>query len=236
VTRDLVELLWEARAAGTTVEPRELTLDEARATLAALTRRAVAEGEEVVGWKIARLPDRTGQDVLFAGPVFASSLGPADRPLVAPRFEVEHVARVEALDPLRLSWHLGLEVVDNHAPDWRLDPAWALADWGVHGGAVLGQPCAPPLDGVPRAVELRIGAEHRAVEGAWRTGLGRMAEVLERDAAALLQPLRPGDLVWSGSLLPPTPVLVGLDVVARVADLGEVRLDATTFWGPGTPR
>jgi 2-keto-4-pentenoate hydratase len=196
----------------------------------------VAEGEEVVGWKIARLPDRAGADVLFAGPVFASSLGPAHRALVAPRFEVEHVARLDALGPLQLTWHLGLEVVDNHAPGWTLDPAWALADWAVHGGAVLGPVSDPPLPDQPRKVELAIGAERRTVEGAWRTGVPRMVEVLERDCPALLRPWRPGDLVWSGSLLPPTPVPVGVDVVARVDGLGEVRLDATTFWAPAGRR
>ena len=233
MTTDLVDLLWRARAAGATVEPHELSLDEARATLAELTARAVADGEEVIGWKIARLPDRAGHDVVFAGPVFASSLGVADRSLVSPRVEVEHVARVESDDRRDLTWHLGLEVVDNHAPDWTLDPAWALADWAVHGGGVLGPRCDPPMADEDRMVGLVVGDDRQTLEGAWRTGVDRMVEVLERECPALLRSWRPGDLVWSGSLLPPTPVPVGVDVVARVDGPGEVRLDATTFWGPG---
>lgn len=234
VLDDVVEALWRARLDGITVPPPALDFEEAMAVLAGLVRREVDGGEEIVGWKIARLPDAQGEDVLFAGPVFAGSLVPASRALVAPRVETEYVARIKQPLPeggWATAWHLGFEIVDNHSPDWSLDPAWAVADWGLHAGAILGDPCAAPVVDAPVSVRFRVDDDEVVTAGAWRTGHERMHAILERDCARLARPLQAGDLVWSGALFPPVAISVGDAVEAVLDRQARVVLGHHNFWG-----
>jgi 2-keto-4-pentenoate hydratase len=220
----LANALWEARNNGTNVDACALALEEAREVLADLVQRELATGREVVGWKIARLPLEGADDVFFAGPVFAHYDRPTS-PLVRPRVEVEFVARIEGREgdgSWRLSWHVGLEIVDNHDREWCLDPAWCLADWAVHAAASLGGPCQTPPEDAPIGVKLVIGDRSITRKGRWRMGHNRMLATLDKDCEQLARPLQVGDLVWSGSLLPPEPLPVGASVQGSVDGYGDV--------------
>jgi hypothetical protein len=140
---------------------------------------------------------------------------------------VEFVARLEDRQndgSWRLSWHVGLEIVDNHDGDWCLDPAWCLADWAVHAGATLGDSCREPRVGEPVGVHLVVGGREMTLVGQWRTGRGRMLAILDQDCAELVRPCQSGDLVWSGALLPPEPLPVGASVRCSVEGFGSTAL------------
>jgi 2-keto-4-pentenoate hydratase len=219
----LTTALWEARNNGTNLDARPISLEDARGVLADLVRREMETGREVVGWKIARLPFEGADDVFFAGPVFEHYERPSTR-LVQPRVEAEFVARFEGQESdgtWRLSWHVGLEIVDNHDRQWSLDPAWCLADWAVHAGASLGTACPePPLE---EALPVRLTIGDRTIEriGRWRTGRSRLLAVLDQDCEQTARAVRVGDLVWSGSLMAAEPLPVGASVKCSVGGFGE---------------
>jgi 2-keto-4-pentenoate hydratase len=218
----LSNALWDARNHGKNVDACALSLEEAREVLADLVQLELATGQEVVGWKIARLPLGGEDDVFFAGPVFAKYEKPTCR-LVQPRVEVEFVARIEGRESdgsWRLSWHVGLEIVDNHDREWCLDPPWCLADWALHAGASLGGVCQMPPEDKPIGVKLVVGDRRITTNGRWRTGHSRMLAILDQDCEQLARPFQIGDLVWSGSLLPPEPMPSGAFVRCSVDGFG----------------
>ncbi len=228
----LADRLWQARIHGTTVEPDAgLGLDAGRTVLARLTERAIAAGDEVIGWKIGKLPHPAdASDVFLAAPVFTSSLGARPRALVSPLLEVEYVARVVSPADRSAEWQLGFEVVDNHGEGWPFAAGWGIADWGLHAGAVVGEPCDAPVTDAPVTVTIE-GWPEPTTQGAWRTGADRLWEVLARDCPAVLRPCVAGDLVWTGSLWPPAPIEPGTAVTVSLGSGAAARLDATTFWG-----
>jgi 2-keto-4-pentenoate hydratase len=187
-----------------------------------LAAREVAAGNEVVGWKIGRMRTQDDGEFFFAGPVFDGYDRPT-RPFVAPRVEVEFVARIRDRNDdgsWPMSWHVGLEIIDNHDAQWSLDPAWCVADWAVQAAGAVGDSCNEPVVGEPVGVRLLVGGREVGGEGQWRTGRERMMEILERDCARLARPFQAGDLVWSGSLLPPEPLPKGESVEAFVQGAG----------------
>ena len=230
---DLAAPLWSAWITGrSTRAVREMSLDEGLAVLQSLTAKRVESGDPIVGWKIARLPGP--EHVAFAGPVFASSLQPncLIRAMQA-QVEVEFVARVERagrrepFDANSLSWHVGLEFIDNHDPDWVLAPGWAAADWGLHLGAVVGEPCGPPTFESPVVVELEIPPLRLTEAGAWRVGPDQMIELLRRDCPRLARPCQVGDFVWTGALVAPQPLTTGASITATVEGFGTVTFERT---------
>jgi 2-keto-4-pentenoate hydratase len=218
----LSEALWQARATGSTIDAVPLSVDDARAVLQELAACEVAAGNAVAGWKIGRMRTQDGSDFFFAGPVFDGYDRPT-RPFVAPRVEVEFVARIGDRNEdggWAVSWHVGLEIIDNHDSQWSLDPAWCIADWAVQAAGAVGDPCDEPVVGEPVGVRLNVGGREVRGEGRWRTGRESMLEMLERDCARIARPLAAGDLVWSGSLLPPEPLPKGESVQALVEGAG----------------
>jgi 2-keto-4-pentenoate hydratase len=234
-SRHMVDALWRSRRTADAVVAPPLTPDEGFAVLTELVGRAVDEGDEVIGWKIARLPgDGNAEPFLFAAPVFRSSLEPlTGRRLAGPKVEVELVGRIETINgndasaehPWTMSWRVGLELVANHDPDWSMTPGWAIADWGLHAAAVLGEACRQPEQDEPVPVQIAVeGEEGFSRDGAWRIGTANLATVLERDAARVVRPCQTGDLVWTGALIPPMPLTIGPTLVAVVGGFGSVRL------------
>jgi hypothetical protein len=123
--------LWQLRGRAVTLPAADLALDDGYAVLGHLTVRAVEAGDEIVGWKVGRLPsaDREGAPFVFAAPVFRSGLTQrlGGRGPIA-RAEVEFVAELGDKLDVR-SWYLGVEIIANHDPCWRITPATAVADW-----------------------------------------------------------------------------------------------------------
>jgi 2-keto-4-pentenoate hydratase len=221
---ELADELWDARVTGASVPAVELTLGEAKDILHELTLRSVSAGRTVVGWKIGRLPLVAGEDYFFAGPVF-DDFDRRSTTLIRPMVEVEFVARFADRLPdgnWQLTWNIGLEIADNHDPDWRIDPAWCVADWAVHAAAAVGDPCpAPRLDQV-LDVRLAFGDKQMATSGQWRTGHSRVLAILERDCPDVLRPCQPGDLIWAGSIIPPIAYTSEAAVTCSIEGFGTV--------------
>ena len=153
------------------------------------------------GWKVGftnrEIWSRWGLDRPIVAPVYRETIfhaplrTPAHVPLgtrAAPRIEVEAVFGFAA--PLTGSpdWvALGAELVDCHYEGWRLHPADAVADFGLHAGLVVG-PSVPmtgdegwrsnPADALRRMeVSLSANGERRA-EGTGDAVLGSPMNVL----------------------------------------------------------
>lgn len=221
---ELADKLWDARVTGASVPAVELTLSEARSNLRELTRRSVSAGRTVVGWKIGRLSLEDDEDFFFAGPVF-DGFDRRSPALIRPMVEVEFVARLADRLPdgsWPVTWHVGLEIADNHDPGWLVDPAWCVADWAVHAAAAVGDPCREPQVGQPLDIRLALGDEEMSTSGQWRTGHSRMLAILERDCADLHRSCQAGDLVWAGSVIPPIAIATGVTVTCSVDGFGTV--------------
>lgn len=208
----LAETFLYAEAAGTLVQPPSisdgLTLDDAYRIGAAIARSRVEGGWRFRGWKVGftnrQIWSKWGLDQPIVGPVYAETVFDAGadgggelsgRPLRVPAgrraalmIEVEVVfgfdgaAATGARAP-KPDWvALGAELVDCHYRGWRLHPADAVADFGLHAGLAVGPRIAPvAADEVAGlrdiAVSLSAGAECLA-EGKGRAVLDGPANVL----------------------------------------------------------
>jgi 2-keto-4-pentenoate hydratase len=236
--QDIVDVLWRLRRTAETVIAPPMAPEEGFDILRKLVARAIDDGDEVIGWKIARLP--SGEDespFVFAAPVFTSSLQPVSgRRLASPKLEVELVAVIDALggdsaspesDTWKLSWRVGLEIAANNARDGHKSPGWAIADWGLHAAVVLGDHCRQPTPDEALSVRIAVeGAPEVQQQGAWRIGRKDMIDVLHRDCPRVARPCRSGDLVWTGALVAPMPLPVEASLLAEVEGLGSVKLSA----------
>jgi hypothetical protein len=214
--------LRRCRRDGGTTPYRELDFETGRRYLRELVAEELGRGDEVRGWKVAHLPPGAPEFSL-AAPVLSSAV---DRLPVAPataRVEVELVGRVRATTPsgrpTELEWHLGLEVIGNHADDGRVSYGWACADWGLNVAAAVGGTVgAHPAPGEPIEILLSIGDE----DAIGITGRALDPDVafaaLERDCAATVRPCHAGDLVWIGSLI--TPVALSGHTAITASALG----------------
>jgi 2-oxo-3-hexenedioate decarboxylase len=154
------------------------------------------------------------------------------RGMVAPRLEPEIVLQLRRPLPdgeLRadevagcVAWAaLGFEIVDSHYAGWRFTAADAVADFGVHAALMVGIPwrleSEDPLTiaaGLPAVrVVLRRGTEVVAT-GEGRNALGSPLLALVHLARLLAgqpwaPPLRPGEVITTGTLTPPPHVTGG---------------------------
>jgi 2-oxo-3-hexenedioate decarboxylase len=162
--------------------------------------------------------------------------------MCSPRLEPEIVfklrAPIEAADPdpavvlASVEWlALGFEIVDSIFADWTFQPADFVAAYGLHAALVVGEP--HPLDAasIPAVVEqlstfrvqlLRNGSP--AAEGSGRNCLRSPALCLGVLAAAVAkrapdEPLAAGELVSSGTLTEPQPIVPGETWTASVEGL-----------------
>ena len=201
----LARALQEAQETGSFVEPPSISLslglDDAYRIGAEAARRRLQQGWSFGGWKVGftnrEIWSRWGLDRPIVAPVYRETIfhaplrTPAHVPLgtrAAPRIEVEAVFGFAA--PLTGSpdWvALGAELVDCHYEGWRLHPADAVADFGLHAGLVVG-PSVPmtgdegwrsnPADALRRmAVSLSANGE-RLAEGTGEAVLGSPMNVL----------------------------------------------------------
>ena len=119
---------------------------------------------------------------------------------------------------------LGFEIVDSPYPGWNMRPADAVATGGIHHGLAVG-PLLPVTDADATAAALAAltvsmtvapasspAAAQHVADGAGQMVLGNPLDavgVLAEMAADQGVPLRPGEIVTTGTLTPPLPAAAG---------------------------
>ncbi len=210
----LAEAFLYAQASATFVEPPSisdgLTLDDGYRIGAATARTRIDGGWRFRGWKVGftnrRIWSKWGLDQPIVGPVYAETVfdaggggggALANRPVRVPAgrraalmIEVEVVfgfdgAAVAEGRPREPAWiALAAELADCHYRGWRLHPADAVADFGLHAGLVVG-PRVTPVDAGAVAALRDIAASLRA--GGERLAEGRGDAVLDGPANVLAE-------------------------------------------------
>ncbi|GAC1583615.1 MAG: hypothetical protein NVS3B28_03350 [Candidatus Velthaea sp.] len=223
--RTIADALWEARRDRAAIVPPSVRfahfdLADAYAVGAELHARRTLAGERRAGLKIGFTNTAVWAALGLGEPICAAiydrtvrhAVNGADeivlemRPFVAPALEPEIVL---GLGPDGVQWWaLGFEIVDCHYPDWRMKPADALADYGLHGELVVGThvPLAPggAALSTPFPIELLLnGASYEtattaAVLGGPLDALERATSICKR--SGILAPPQPGEVVTTGSL------------------------------------
>ena len=230
----LTRALLEAQDTGGFVEPpsvtRSFSLNDAYPIGAEIARHRLQQGWSFRGWKVGftnrEIWSHWGLDRPIVAPVYhetvfhAARRAPTQVPLgkrAAPRIEVEVVFGIGGAGAP--DWvALGAELVDCHYEEWRLHPADAVADFGLHAGLVVGPtvPLAVKMaDALPRMGATLSADGERLAQGTGQAVLGSPMNVL----AALSRSLKartagygfptpptqapyPGYLVSTGTLTP----------------------------------
>jgi 2-oxo-3-hexenedioate decarboxylase len=133
---------------------------------------------------------------------------------------------------------LGFELVDCHYADWRFTFADGVADFGLHRGLVVGEPCPVTARMIPQLAEqlrsfrLTLSSDgEQLAEGSGANVLGSPARALAflRDTLAAQpdsEPLAPGEVITTGTVTPAFAVRPGLTWVSEVngIDLGRLEV------------
>jgi 2-oxo-3-hexenedioate decarboxylase len=148
----------------------------------------------------------------------------------APRIEPEIVVRLktvpapsDAAGVMRaVEWMaLGFEIVDCPFPDWKFQPGDFLASLGLHAALIVGEPRALRDDDVPAVVNQLATFTARLLKNGQVVAEGGGKNVLESPALCLaefvsavssqrgVEPLRPGELISTGSTTAAQPVAAG---------------------------
>jgi 2-oxo-3-hexenedioate decarboxylase len=234
----------------TATEPG-FTLDDGYRIGHTLHERLVGRGYRLVGRKIGFTNPITWTQFNLStpiwGPVYDRTLHLAQAGvctlslagMTAPRIETEIVLKLRRPLPAGtpspaevaacIEWAaVGFEIVDSHYADWRFTPADAVADFGVHGALVVGDPW--PLAEDPALVaailpaltviQRRDGAilatgESRSVLGSPLLSLAHLAGILATQPWA--PPLAAGEVITTGTMTPVAPVTAGQRWRAEVA-------------------
>jgi 2-oxo-3-hexenedioate decarboxylase len=260
LARELMQVRIEGRTVVPPSEREGgFTLDAAYAVEAELARLRRAGGRTTVGrkvgyankamWRALRLQtlvwaNMYDDTVQYAG----SSPGRLSmRGLQAPRIEPEVVFKLKGVPASgdaaavldAVDWiALGFEIVDAPYPDWRFHPMDFVASFGLHAALVVGEP-RPVQAGDVEALasfKLRLSRNGELVEeGAGKNALKSPALCLAELAAAIAarpdaEPLRPGELVSTGTLTAAQSINAGERWTASVdgIELSPVALEVTT--------
>jgi 2-keto-4-pentenoate hydratase len=150
--------------------------------------------------------------------------------LYAPRIEPEIVITLKAVPASgeaaavleAAEWlALGFEIVDAPFPDWKFQPADFVASFGLHAALVVGPPRRVEAGDVPALVEqlasfkVRLSRDGELVEeGFGKNSLRSPALCVAELASAIAgrpgaEPLRPGELVSTGTLTAAHPIRAG---------------------------
>lgn len=212
-----------------------------------VTRRWEAAGRRVVGRKIGLTSEAVQRQLgvdepdfgaLFAHMCLADGEEVPAGAVLQPRVEAE-IALVLGRDidqPDTTVTELlravefvlpAIEVVGSRITGWDITIVDTIADNASSGMFVLGtRPVAPSAIEL-RDVQMSMSIDGTVVsEGSGAACLGhplRAALWLARRVAAEGSPLRAGDVVMTGALGPMQPLVAGVDVVATLSGLGQVR-------------
>ena len=166
----------------------------------------------------------------------------------APRLEPEVVMKLKRVPTSSdaaavlesVEWlAFGFELIDCPFPDWKFQPADLVAFFGFHAGLVVGKPRVVGRDSIPKLVEelaaftVRLSKNGELVEeGGGKKVLESPALCLGELASAIAaqpgaEPLRPGELVTTGTLTAVPSIAAGerWDVVASGLDLPPLAID-----------
>ena len=148
----------------------------------------------------------------------------------SPRIEPEVVLKLRDVpassDPAAVlavvEWvALGFEFVDCPFPDWKCQPTDFVASLGLHAGLIVGTPRLVDRDSIPSLVDqlgafkVKLSKNGELVEeGSGRNALRSPALCLAELASAIAaqpgsEPLRPGELISTGTLTAAQPVTPG---------------------------
>lgn len=221
----LAAALWSARRGGTAAPSGgELTLERADRIAAELYGALEAGGGRQVAWKIgagdAAAQRRFGIDRPFTAPVHdtyvlqdGATLSLAN--LVAPRLEAEIGLRFDGEEPTALPC---IEIIDCRFPTWDIQIAEVLADFGLQGAMVFGQPRAGGAE-----VQALVRRDGEVV--ARGSGAVAAAAAISRQALGERR-LAEFPLVASGSLITPMPLEPGRHEI-DFGELGSLLLEVT---------
>lgn len=238
----LATMFLTAQSAGECVEPPSvahgLRLDDAYRVGAEIARLRRRDGWRPAGWKVgftnSEIWPRRGLDRPIIGPVYRETTFRGAEPdltvpmgtRAAPRLEVEVVfGFADAGEAAAASgaagsgsgprWvALGAELVDCHYPDWRLHPADAVADFGLHAGLIVGphvslesdqEGLPDPQRSLPEMAVSLAGDGSRLADGNGSAVLGSPFNVL----AELGRSLKPAMAAYSASTRNPPPGAAG---------------------------
>lgn len=230
---ELAETIWRARRDGLVLpapstQGAPLDLTEAYQIQTAVTRRRLAAGERVVGWKLGYtsqvMRDQMGIDQPNFGPltdVMALASGataPAflRQPRVEPEIALVLNAEIPAgTPPDQVSRYIesaraALEVVDSSWTDYRFDLGDNTADSSSAGAFVLGDPL--PLDD-PASISVRLevtGEEPQTgtADAAMGNPIAALAWLVDH-LEARGETLAPGCVVLTGGMTRATPLAAG---------------------------
>jgi 2-keto-4-pentenoate hydratase len=209
----------------------DLTVDDAYAIAELLHREAVSAGAVAVGYKLGFTDQTAWMNLGLTAPFWSRvydttvtfdaevDLGP----LVEPRLEPEVVVGIGAdLEPgatleevsAGVGWAaLGVELIQCHYQDWRVTPVDAVADAGLHGRLVVGEPVEVREAQLPELVQAHLVVERsgvRVAEGDASTALGGPVQAL---MWLLRLPgidgLSAGSVITTGSVTRAVPVAPG---------------------------
>ena len=225
-------MLLAAQSAGECVEPPSAThglrVRDAYRVGAVIARSRLREGWRRAGWKVgftnSEIWPMWGLDRPIVAPVYRETVFRAAGPdltvpmgtRAAPRLEVEVVfGFADARSASGPRWvALGAELVDCHYAEWRLHPADAVADFGLHAGLIVGPPVPltqdsdrlhDPERSLPEMAVSLAGDGERLAEGRGSAVLGSPFNVL----AELDRSLKPAMATYSASPRNPPPGAAG---------------------------
>jgi 2-oxo-3-hexenedioate decarboxylase len=160
-------------------------------------------------------------------------------------FKLRHAVDTANLDPAAIlasvEWlALGFEIVDSVFAEWKFQPADFVAAFGLHAALVVGEPRPVDADLVPSLVDqlpqcpLRLFKNGELVaQGSGRNSLrspalclGELASAIARRAGE--EPLAASELVSTGTLTEPQPILPDETWTANVDGLGLPALTLAT--------
>jgi 2-keto-4-pentenoate hydratase len=243
--------LLDAYGSGKTAAPLTtshggLTLDDAYEIQQIQTRRRLAGGARIVGYKVgltsAAMQQQLGIDQPDYGVLFGDMTYPADAPIPAARFLQPRAEPEVALvldrpltgpgltvsDVLRaVAYALpAIEIIDSRITDWKIALVDTIADNASSGGFVLGSSPLPMAAADLALVGCVFRQNGRIVQtGAGAAVLGsplHAATWLANTLTARGVSLAEGDVILTGSVTAAVPVRAGDTVTASFDRLGSV--------------
>jgi len=246
---ELHRALRETRAVPPLRDRADLTIDDAYRISLAMLQKREAEGERVIGKKIGvtskAVQDMLGVDRPDFGFLTDRMQVADDAPvriagrLIAPRAEAEiaFILRDDLIGPgvsdddvlaATETVCACFEIVDSRIRDWDIRIVDTIADNASCGVFVLGDARVDPRDlDLPnlKCEVFKNGGKisegfGSAVQGSPLTAVAWLANTL----GAYGVPLRAGEIILSGSLVPLAPAVAGDEFTASIADLGGVTI------------
>lgn len=225
----------------------DLTLDDARAIGARVADAYRQAGHRQIGWKVAltnaEILAQVGLDGPVVGPIFdlhghaaadPLRLGDLNEPFLEPEIGFllgEDLVGPGVTIPRVLAATRGVfptfEIVDSRQP-WDFDPRNLIADNVYHARLVVGEMLVPP-DGIDLRTVGMVLERNGAIVG---TGVGanalghpaRAVAFLVNTLAARGDRLRAGQLVTTGTLMPPVRLAAGEVYTGFSGGLGRITL------------